>query len=323
MAAGDTIWVAGGSYSQQLQPAKTGTSGARITVARARSDAAACTGAAGWNASFDSLITQNDAGIVFSGNFDYITISGRTTAAGGTHGWIIDFAGSTAGIGINFPNGAGNDNIICEYMDLKGPGEVTYTNDGRGIDDTPFSSAANHTFSHMKIYNWETGIIIVGTGGNTICEYIEMYDLMAVNWPTFHPNGIYTSQSPNGIVRYCIFRKGPNGNGVGEGVFFEQVGGSTDWQIYGNLFYDLDQSGMKAIEITSNVGAIKVFNNTFVNILTGSLYTSNNPSAPGGEWRNNLNYLSSNGTIGTASNNLVASSSSVFVNFVAKKFSYR
>ena len=79
-------------------------------------------------------------------------------------------------------------------------------------------------------------------------EYIDMYDIMAANWSTYHPNGIYTSGAPGGIVRYSVFHKGPDGNGVGEGIFFEQSGGSTDWQIYGNVFYDLDQSGWKAIE---------------------------------------------------------------------------
>jgi hypothetical protein len=316
--AGDSIWVAGGDYTQTLTPGKSGTASAPISVLRARGDAAPCTSAAGWSNSFDSTVHQIRTGVGFS-NSNYVTISGRTSTSGGTYGWWIDFRGATSGPGIDFPNGATASNILLEYIRLQGPGEITYSADGRGIDDTPFSSATNHTFSRMAIHGWESGAYVVGMS-NPVFEWIDMYDIMATNWSQFHPNGIYTSGARNGIVRYSRFHKGPDGNGVGEGIFFEQAGGSTGWQIYGNVFYDLDQTGWKAIEVTSAVGAIKVYNNTFDNILAGTLYTSNSWSCTGGEWYNNLVISTSMSTCGTASNNVTASSGSVFVNRAARDY---
>lgn len=289
-----------------------------MSVRRARSDAAECTGAAGWSSAFDATVHQVRAGITFN-SFNYVTVSGRTTAAGGGYGWWIDYQGATAGTGIDFPNGSSGSNITVEYMDVEGPGEVTYSSDGRGVDDTPFSSGTNHKFSHMAIHGWESAVYVVGMSNATF-EYLDVYDIMAANWQSFHPNGIYTSGAPGGIVRYSTFHKGPDGNGVGEGIFFEQSGGSTNWRIYGNVFYDLNQTGWKAIEITSAVGAIKVFNNTFDNISAGMLYTSNSPSCAGGEWRNNLAISTSVKSCGTASNNMTASSASVFVNRAAHNY---
>ena len=314
VAAGDTIWVAGGTYSQDLSPKKSGTSTARISIRRARTDAAECTGAAGWNAAYASTI-HHQAGISF-GSYNYITISGRTTASGGEHGWWIDFQGKTSGPGIEWPNGSTGSYITIEYMDLQGPGNITYSSDGRGIDDTPFSSATNHTFSHMRIWGWESGVYVVGMNA-PLFEHIEMFDIMAVNWSTFHPNGIYTSGVANGVVRHSKFYK--NVNGVGEGIFFEQSGGCSNWQIYGNLFYDLNQSGMKAIEITSVVPNLKIWNNTFDNVLA-PLYTQASVGS-GSELRNNLFYASgSSQSWGTTSNNLFLSSGTVFVNRAAKDY---
>jgi hypothetical protein len=315
IVAGDTIWVAGGTYTQTLTPNKSGTSGSRIFLRRARADAPECTGTSGWDASYDSTVHQVRAGIIF-GNSSYITISGRTTASGGNHGWWIDFQGATSGPGIEWPNGATGSYITIEYMDLQGPGSITYSADGRGIDDTPFSSATNHTFSHMKIWGWESGVYVVGASA-PLFEYIEMFDIMAANWSTFHPNGIYTSGVTNGIVRYSRFYK--NNNGVGEGIFFEQSGGCSDWKIYGNVFHDLDQSGTKAIEITSVVPNLKIWNNTFDNVLA-PLYTQASAGS-GAELRNNLFYASGSGhSWGTTSNNLAISSGTVFVNRAAKDY---
>jgi hypothetical protein len=312
---GDTIWVAGGTYTTSLNPSKKCTSSARLYIRRARADAPEVTSSSGWSTAFDSTVRQSgsSAQINFNGDYDYITISGRTTASGGSNGWWLDRSTTTGGPGIGFNSGSSDYNII-EYIDMQGPGEINYASDGRAVDCTPSSgSVTGNTFSHLKIWNWESGIYAVSCS-SPVFEYIDMFDIAPLNWSTYHPNGIITWGSPNGIVRYSTFHKGPNGKGVGEGIFFEQSGGSTGWQIYGNVFYDLNASGWKAIEITSAVGAIKVFNNTFDNILVGTLYTSNSWSCSGGEWRNNLSYQANVNTCGTASNNVTATSSAVFVN---------
>jgi hypothetical protein len=318
VACGDTIWVAGGTYTQSLQPNRKCSSSTRLSIRRARSDAPEATSVAGWTSGFDSSVHQtNGAGITFGGDWDYITVSGRTTSAGGNLGWWIDMTGRTSGTGITFDNGAGADYNILEYMDVQGPGAVTYSGDGRGIDATPFSSATGNVFSHLNIHDWESAIYHAGIHGSTF-EYLDVYDIMAQNWSAYHPNGLYAVDSKNVVVRYSKFHKGPKGNGTGEGIFFEQSGGNSNWTIYGNFFYNLDQSGTKAIEITSNSDNIKIINNTFYNV--GSAMYMQASCGAGSQTSNNLFFKASPSTCGTMSNNLTVSSSAVFANPTSNDF---
>jgi hypothetical protein len=316
IAPGDTIWVAGGTYTQDLAPKTSGSSSARVNINRARADAAACTATPGWSATFDATVHQRQSSISMQGNYNYITVSGRTAASGGGHGWWIDLSGLTAGTAIEIWNNANASYNTFEYMDLQGPGYVTYTNDGRGIDATPFSNATGNTFSHMNIWNWESAIYNAGIDGSTF-EYLDVFDIAPVNWAQWHPNGIYLNGATNGTVRYSKFHKGPNGFGCGEGIFFEQGGGCSNWLIYGNVFYDLDSVGLKSIELTSNVPGLRVYNNTFDNIILPGVFMNTGGSAgQGSECKNNLSYATNPpDSCGTISNNLtIASSPNPFVN---------
>jgi hypothetical protein len=308
---GDMIWVAGGTYTQDLVPGKSGTSGSRVAIQRARGDSSACAGASGWNPSFDSTIHQTRSGITFN-SFNFVTVSGRTTAAGGSNGWWIDFQGATSGTGIEWPNDSTGSSILAEYIDIQGPGHITYSNDGRGVDATPFSSAANNTFSHVAIFGWESGVYNVGIDG-TVFEYLDMYDIGAVNSAQFHPNGIYTSGANGLTVRYSRFHRGPGGYGIGEGIFVEQSGGVSNLSIYGNVFYDIDT---KTIQITGNTSAVKIFNNTFDNAAAAIQIRTDQGGACSGssETRNNLFLQASADACGTMSNNLTLSAGNVFTN---------
>lgn len=328
LAPGDTVWVAGGTYTTGVVPNKSGTSASPITVARARSDTSACINVPGWNSSFDSLVTQRSAQIAYEHNMQFVVISGRITASGGAWGpnlsrgkqcgWLIDMSALTQGNGVAF--NAADDNMTIEYVELQGAGQITVSGDHRGIDMTPPSgTASGNTFSHLWIHDWESGVYCVGAS-SPVFEYLVMEDIAPQNTASYHPNGIIIWGCPNGTVRYSIFRKGPHGLGCGEGVFFEQSGGSGGWNIYGNVFAHLNYVGLKAIEVTSAVGPLNVYNNTFIDILVGSLYTSDSPSNAGGNWKNNLNYQSGNNSIGAAANNMTAADSGAFVNFSGNDF---
>ena len=215
VACGDTIWVAGGTYTQDLSPQKNCTSAARLTIARARSDASAATSAAGWSSSFNSTVEQYRSSINF-GSYNYITISGRTSANPcdfGSYGWLINFPGVTQGIGIVFPNGSTGSFITVEYMEVRGPDILGFTNDGRGVDDTPFSSATDHTFSHVKILGWESGLYVAGTN-NHISEYMDISHIESDG--VMHPNIYYLLGTNNGIIRYSrIYHNCASGVGIG------------------------------------------------------------------------------------------------------------
>jgi hypothetical protein len=317
VACGDTVWVAGGTYTQNLAPAKKCTSGARLAIRRARADATAATSAPGWSSTFASTVRQVRAGIVLGGDYDHITVSGRTTSSGGNHGWWIDFSSATAGNGIRLTGSP--DNNVFEFMDIQGPGFVTYTGDGRGVHAV--NDATGNTFSHMKIWNWESGMYHIGMD-NTLIERVDMSGIGAVNAGTYHPNGIITWDSVNVTVRYSKFHSGANGYGIGEGIFFEQTGGCSNWKIYGNVFYKLDAG--KVIQITSPVPGLKIFNNTFADTTWSPIDLRSDQGgacASGSETRNNLFYSSAaSDACGSMSNNLTINSPNPFVESSANDY---
>ncbi|MGZ3770948.1 MAG: hypothetical protein ACXVCP_15070 [Bdellovibrio sp.] len=324
VSCGDTIWVAGGNYSQALAPQKICSSSSRLAIKRARQDSTESTSAPGWSLSFDSSIHQINAGVEFSSSSGYVVVSGRTTAAGGSNGWWIDFSSATSGVGVNIPDSANNNTL--EYFDVQGPGYINYSSDGRGIQAV--GGSLGNTLSHVKIWNWESGIYDVGAS-NFLFEYLDLSGIGAVNSATFHPNGLITWSASNNIVRYSKFHLGDNGHGIGEGIFFEQSGGCSNWQIYGNIFYDLGNGAEipKVIQITSSISTIKIFNNTFA---TNSSWPSiqvrtdqGGSCAGNSEVRNNLVYVTGGpDSCGSLSNNLLLASTdpSPFVNITNKDF---
>ncbi len=311
LACGDTVWVAGGLYSQDLAPAKKCTEANPLTIRRAVASAPEATAVAGWSASFDSTVHQQRATISLDGDVDWVVISGRTGA--NTNGWWVDFSGATSGTGIELVNGASADHNTFEYLDLQGPGYVTYTGDGRGIDATPFSTATGNIFRHLTVWNWESAIYLVGAD-QTVFEYLDVSGVAAVNSATFHPNGLYTSGADGLTIRSSRFHSDAAGRGIGEGIFCEQSGGCANWLVYGNVFSGLTS---KVIQITSNVSNAKIFNNTFSHCTYTPIEVradQGGACAGASQTANNLFHASSApDSCGTASTNLATSADGVFV----------
>jgi hypothetical protein len=317
VAAGDTIWVAGGTYTQDLAPNKTGTAGNFISIRRARSDSPECTGAAGWSTGFDALVLQDNASIIFTTGrtLNYITISGRTTANGGDYGWKVWIHGGRSGNGVVFDNGSYTSQITLEYMELAGPNIQNYDNDSRGVDDTPGGgSASYHTFSHMKIWGWESGIY-AAYGNYHVSEYIDMYNISSDG--TMHPNLYYIISSDNGIIRFSRFH---DSAASGTGIAFSDGGSFANWKIYGNVFYDMMDAYAASIGVQdAAIPGLLIYNNTFVNVYN-NLNLSSASCGAGSETRNNLFYGSGGAfTCGTSTNNL-QTATDPFVNLAGKDF---
>jgi hypothetical protein len=318
IAAGDTIWVAGGTYTQDLSPAKSGTSGSRIYIRRARADATECTSADGWNSSFDSTINHYHASII-ANSYNYITISGATTSSGGTQGWLIDFTGLTSGTGIEWPNGATGSYWSINYIDIQGPGYITYSSDGRGIDATPFSSASHNDFNYCKIHDWESTVYLGGFNYATF-DHCEFYNVRAVNSAVYHPNMIYMIDAD-----YFTFRYNYVHGWIGEGIFWtNNDDAATGAYIYGNLFVNTKDGGSTTKVLQSdlenppssgNPGLLTdlhIYNNVFDNNYNVSygdanfassesynnIITRNGSSSPfsGTGWTTGTNLVSSTGT---------------------------
>jgi len=308
VSPGDTIWVAGGTYTGQLIFGANGTSGSRIFVRRARSDASECTGATGWSSGFDSDVIQSPSTpspMIHFSSGKYITVSGRTTASGGSNGWRLDRTTVNSGTGIQSYGTSAAENNTIEYMTLQGMLTHNHPGDQRAVE---FVGGGNgHTLSHLNIVDWESAIYLVGMSNTTIeyCDISRIY----TNGPA-HANTIIQWDASSGtVIRHNRFH-----DELGEGIFFEQTGNVSNVKIYGNIFYDTD----KVIEIYSNVPNLTVYNNTFANI-SWAIYT-------GGMWgagsveRNNLYY--NVGTVygaPTRSNNL-NTSANPFVNLAGKDY---
>lgn len=333
VSCGDTVWVAGGTYTEHLSPNKVCTSGSQLYIRRARFDSTECTSAPGWSSQFDNTVMQIRKSLDFNGiNLSYVTISGRTTAAGveGQYGWVIDYDGTTTGDGVYYSNGPIYDYNTIEYIDFRGPawkGPITFTGpDSRGVDFSPQHPSRRHlgnVFRHLKIHGWGTAAYCA-FADYTTWEYLDVFNIEPLNSSTYHPNALYVTQSNYGIVRYSKFHWGYAG--VGEGIFFAMYDSKDNWKIYGNIFYNLTQTGRKAIHVRDSVTMtnLKIYNNTFYNVRYPILVAG--ICSTGCETKNNLNYRTiglSPGTMGSCgitSNNLEIFSPDPFVNLASNDF---
>jgi hypothetical protein len=180
--------------------------------------------------------------------------------------------------------------------------------------DVSFSHSTGHVYRHMHVWNVESCFYTVGTD-NLIFEYMHEGQCMPLNWPEYHPNGIYINDANGGIVRHSYFS-----DRQGEGVVFSDGGPWNNWQIYDNVFFNM-QNGVsqKAISAQdSPVGNLRIYNNSFWNNDFNMSFSAS--SCSGGETRNNL-YFGAGSTItcGTTSNGITASTDP-FVNKAANNF---
>lgn len=321
VSCGDTIWVAGGSYGTDFTPQKNCTSGSQLYVRRARSDASACTSAAGWSSGYDATVTMTNTSITLNSSNNYITISGRTAASGGDYGWLVNHSSATAGSGIDFPNGSNASYITFEYMELRGANTAcsdsyAWSVDARAMDDTAYQGgSSHHTYSHMKILGWES--LYVTDTDYHVTEYSDISCIKSNGTP-LHPNIFYLANTSNGILRY---NKIHNNGASGTGVAFSDGATWNNWLIYGNVFYLNNTNNGVAINIQNGTATgLRIYNNTFYNNGINLYLSGGGTCGSGSETRNNV-YYGTGGTItcGTASNNITATSSA-FTNVSGNDF---
>ena len=312
---GDTVWIAGGIYTTSLNPTITGCPvGSQLNIRRARSDAAECTSAAGWSASYDSAIHQSgSAGMRLQANMSYVTFSGRSAASGGTNGWII--TDTNPGHRVIEVDTGTFSYITWEYISINGGqgNSVSGGNDSRAFN---FASSANHssriTLYHVDISGFCSGVYLNGVDYFTF-DHSSVYNENPSDEgaSTCHTDEIFPIVGDHGVVRWSKFY----GN-TGEGIYFPSFGGGTwtDWKIYGNLFYNINAGYAKAIELEGACKPLLIANNTFYNNWA-DLMLDSGYDCTGVLIENNLVYSSAGlPACGTQSNNLQDSFPNPFVN---------
>lgn len=287
VSAGDTIWLAGGTYTTALTVGKSGTSGSRITVNRVRTTDATPAAAAGWNSSYDAQVFIDPAagkGIRWNSGTDqlgsYVTVDGRIDQ--GIKSTAID---SETGAGIYIDTGQAG--VIVKYVECAGPagsGGMTFASDCSAlwINSNGRGSVTNPTFQYCRFHG-TVNLAKIGRVVGITFEYNKWYDNNVTNSVTFHQN-VVTAYLNTGT---CIFRYNEIWNWPVEGIMLWFSAAQT-WQVYSNLWHDGSTSSARMLEAQDADHTVDVYHNTVVNAGIGWRTANSGTFSASSKARNNL-----------------------------------
>jgi len=291
LSPGDTVCVAGGSYSGTLSTGKSGTSSSPITVKRAAASDSTCgSGTSGWSASYDSHIAMS--GTIGLAN-DYVTIDGATLNGititltnpnpGGSDGSGIWVGGPTSG-------------VVLRNIEVAGPcpsGQTCAQNaDNRSVNlnywtGSSYALQNNMTLQYMNLHGACT-ILWSAHSNNLVIEHSRFADTSDTTPgnPYCHPNVIATQDTS------LVFRYNEVTTWEVEGIMSCPSGACTfSAAIYGNVWHDPFPGYHRILEPQYNSnGPWLFYNNTIVNddFECASNGANGGSFAPGSQGRNNL-----------------------------------
>jgi len=338
ISPGDTIWVAGGTYSTAFNVGKSGTSGSYITIARVRTTDVVPAAAAGWSSDFDAqVVIDAENGIKWASGTDqlgsYVSIDGRVDS--GIKCVTQCASWSSSGIFIN----TGNTGVILRNIEVAGPGgsaPYNYTDDGSSVYINPavgYGIVTNLTVEYCRFHGSVNVFKLNASGGCTI-RYSKLYDVNNSN-VALHGNLI---NAISGDVSHPIYFYGNEcWNWDSEGIMLKNV--PQTWYVYNNLFRDAVGSGTpwsgvsRAISAEDTEHTVFWWNNTAVNVHYGTMTSAGTYSADsqsrnniywnlagiGDENISNRNYNLSNAEVSGA--NSVSSASDPFINYSGRVYS--
>ena len=234
--AGDTIWLAGGTYTGSLNIQKSGSAGNYISVKRVRATDANPAAAPGWSPGFDSqvVVAPTDnlpcTWLGGSGLGSYVMIDGRVTD--GISFRLANIQPAAYPGCIYFGSSVnGTHDIILTNLDLVGPATP-----GAVVSYLPYNSGclvfrggpyagdgiyvSNILVSHCNLHANTDLLTIIGVQ-HAIFEYCNFYDCEFDSSPVSnHPNLDMQAFSGDIHFRYCRFW-----NWVSEGIM---LGAATE-----------------------------------------------------------------------------------------------
>jgi hypothetical protein len=252
VAAGDTVWLASGSYSS-LTPSKSGTSGNPIAIRRVLSSDSVPVAASGWSSGYDGLVTMGT--VNFNSAPNYISLDGRVE-----YGIKVNVGDGGQGLVISTTSAG----ISVKYVEVSGPPTFTTETD-LVFYDAPSGTITSPLISHCYIHGTDTLIERFNTVGMVV-EYTKLFDSL---WNGVdHPDVVYSYPCSGSIFRYNTIS-----NIYSEGAFYT-YGGSTGEYWYGNVFEHFDGHPFW-IRDTSDIGSgtygtFFLYNNTFANAVQSS-----------------------------------------------------
>jgi PKD repeat protein len=267
ISPGDTVWLAGGTYTTGITETQNGTSGSRIYIKRVLATDSTPTSSPGWSSSFDAQVVINIAST--SGNVSinvqgsYVTVDGRVFSGGICNVPYYDTVanGGNRVYGIAF---SGCSNSVVENVETYGPGIthnfMAYTIGlfSGGFGGNVVSNCFVHDFVQLvTIYN-DLGTMVdhsvLANCGNGTNGSVPA-----------HSNLIEYDGSVNLVLRDCVVS---NWQVVGimmwKGSELANVSGAI--YIDGNIFKDAAQDLIWASRTGGdNKGPVYFYNNTLIN----------------------------------------------------------
>ena len=260
---GDTIYIAGGTYTANLVVGASGITGSPITIKRAT--AAENSTNPGWQSGYDSLVDVNNAQINLIGR-NNIVIDGAVYG-----GIRIRQSGNNYIITIG-----SNENITLRNLELIGPGYGVCLR-AQGIHtDSNNPTGSNYTFARLKIHDFFTVGIRLGDFNNVTVEDSELYNIgptttTGCSWHYDHI-AAFNGSSPgeqtagrNITVRNSKFWQEEDNDGdpdLGFGVSFSHSNGLIN--VYNNEFYNIDEAVSEFSDQFFDLERLNVYGNTFV-----------------------------------------------------------
>ncbi len=264
---GDTVWLAGGTYTTSLSINKTCSAGAVLNINRVLSTDAVPVASPGWNSSFDSQVIISDNEIFLNGGA-YYTVNGRIgTPVGNNFGISVRCTSSGGCEGIGPVQAGALSHITISYVELFGPACITANGSGPGncsgsVDGFNIAPSSNPIDSllldHMWIHRWSE-TIRENKWSNAIIQYCYIGEIRQASSGGEHEDIVYSYPSTNQTWRYNHIYSSPN-----DGMFHEFSTGAVNEAYYGNVIY---HSGAAIIswKSGSTFGPVTLINNTFEN----------------------------------------------------------
>ncbi len=279
---GDTVWLAGGTYTNGFAAGASGTAAKPIYVARVLSTDTVPTSAPGWQPAFDSqvVVTNTTANNANSGCnagdvlcFNRSSLGNYTYWDGRVDSGILLQTSNIAGLSptnnttlgqsaADVGAGSGNNHdITFAYFDFAGPGGASeYTHLSYDAAVQVLNITGNVLFTNCRMHGGNINANVSGSTGVTF-DHCSFYDNVAGNNSAGHGNMVQYAGNDDVTFRYNDWW-----NWNVEGLMVWTPSGAL--YVYGNVFHDADNTGYPSVIQANNTtaGPLYFYNNTIANV---------------------------------------------------------
>lgn len=238
VGAGDTIWVAGGTYANMPTLINSGSSGNPIYIKRVLSSDSVPVASPGWNPSFDSQVKW---AAIYIPNTSYVTVDGRVSNG-------IQVQPSMFSIKMSY-------NGNCDHLQFLNLEVLGSHDTSAGYGVYCAGTASNLEFSNLWIHGMAEGFA-VSSWNNVIIEHCLLSDYVTIG--ISHVDVAYFYTCTNVTMRYNTISNSP-----ADGVYFNGGYGVDLFYFYGNVVCNSYGNMVGPSEPTNYNGRAYVFNNIF------------------------------------------------------------